>query len=234
VQEFIGEYEPAYSLLDVDHPITVGPLDLTDYYFEHKRSQAEAMRESPAVIQAVGEEFAAKFGTRYDLLEPYRLEDAQVAVVAMGSTAGTAKAVVNALRAEGQPVGLLKIRVFRPLPRREIVQSLQKVKAIAVMDRAEGFSGFGGPLLNDLRAVFYTAPVHPPIVDYIYGLGGRDVTTDQIRQVFEDLLTLVQTGEMVTEVSYLGLRSPEGGLVSRAEVPPLTLNRRKERKPCPV
>ncbi len=146
VREFIGEYVPENPLLDVDNPVTIGPIDLQDWNFEHKRQQAEAMRNAKPVILEVAKDYAKLTGREYGLFEEYRMEDAEVAVVVLGSTAGTAKAVVDELRADGGVrAGLLKIRVFRPFPAEEIAEALKDVKAVAVMDRSDSFECRGRP-----------------------------------------------------------------------------------------
>ena len=152
VQDFVGSYQPDHYLLDVENPLTVGPLDMFDYYFEHKRHQAEAMRKAKQVIIDVGKAYGEKTNRSYGLYETYQLADAETAIVVMGSTAGTAKAVVNELRKQGQKVGLLKLRSFRPFPHQELAQELQHLKAIAVLDRADSFNAFGAPLFTQTRA----------------------------------------------------------------------------------
>ena len=152
VKEFVGEYEPENYLLNPDCPMAVGPYAITDYYMEAKRAQAEGMKHAVQVVKDVAKEFAALSGREYGLFEEYCLEDAERAVVMIGSAAGTTKDAVDKLRAEGEKVGLLKIRLFRPFPAEEIAEALKGVKAIAVMDRAEGYSNQGGPLGADIMS----------------------------------------------------------------------------------
>ena len=205
VQDFIGEHKTPFSLLNTDKPITVGPLDLQDYYFEHKRSEAEAMREAGKSIKKVFGDFGKKFGRKYSLIEEYKMEDADRAIVIMGSTAGTAKEVVDNLRADGEKVGLVKICVFRPWPTEEINNALKNVDFLAVMDRAEGMSGFGAPLFTEIRSSLYDEEKKPDTYGYVYGLGGRDITTGDIRLVFDDLKK-VENGSKLARNSYLGVR----------------------------
>lgn len=205
VKSFIGTYKPDYSLLDVDHPITMGPLDFTDWYFEHKRQQAEAMRNAKQVILDVAKEYAKISGREYGLFEKYMLDDADIAVVVLGSTAGTAKAVVKELRANGIKAGLLKIRVFRPFPAAEIAEALKNVKAVAVMDKSDSFNAVGGPVFVDVRSALYDVG-GPKVVNYIYGLGGRDVDLAQINKVYTDLSRIAETGQVGDLVTYLGVR----------------------------
>ena len=194
--------------LDPENPVTIGPLDLYDYYFEHKRQQEEAMRKAYDVIKRVHEEYAELSGRRYGngLVEPYRLEDAEIATVCLGSTAGTVKAIVDELREKGVKAGLLRIRVFRPLPMEDIVKWLSDKKAVAVMDRACSFGGIGGPLFHEIRHVLYDSPGRPPVVNYIYGLGGRDTPPNLIRQVYQELQRIAETKRIEQLVKFIGLR----------------------------
>jgi len=208
VRDFIGQYKPLKPLLDLDSPVTYGPLDLYDYYFEHKRQQVEAMSHAQDVILEVGREFGEAFGHTYGLLEPYQLEDAEVGIVVLSSTAGTAKVVVDRLREEGFKVGLLKPRVFRPFPGPELVEALKHLKAIAVMDRSISFGAMSdaGPLFLELAAAFQIYGPQVPLADYIFGLGGRDIAPTQIESVYRDLLEIAETGQVKQLVTYLGVR----------------------------
>jgi len=206
VKNFIGEYKPIRSLLDVEHPFTVGPLALQDSYFEFKRSQAEAYKKVIPAVREAAEGFARITGRKYDLFETYKLEDAEMGIIVLNSTAGTAKEVVDRLREDGKKVGLLKPRLFRPLPVEDLKKALSHLKVIGVMDRADTFGGFGGPLFGDIRSVLYDVEHRPVIVDYIYGLGGRDVTMDQIYKVFDDLDFINRTGRVESLISYIGIR----------------------------
>lgn len=194
--------------LDPENPITIGPVDLYDYYFEHKRQQEEAMRKAYEVIKQVHEEYAELSGRRYGngLVEPYKLEDAEIAAVCMGSTAGTVKTVVDELRKEGVKAGLLRIRAFRPLPVKDIIDWLSGKKAVAVMDRACSFGGNGGPLFHEVRHALYDSPRRPPVVNYIYGLGGRDTPPHLIHQLYEDLQRIADTKQIEQLVKFMGLR----------------------------
>lgn len=206
VREWAGEYVPENPLLDVDNPVTMGPLDLYDWNMEHKRQQAEAMIQSKAVILQVAEDYAKLTGRRYGLFEEYMLEDAEVAIVVLGSTAGTAKVVVNEMRKQGVKVGLLKLRVFRPFPAEEIAAALKHVKAIAVMDRSDSFNAVSGPVFAEVRSAMYGMANAPIIVDYIYGIGGRDVTPEHIRTVYDDLVKIAARGGAERMLTYLGVR----------------------------
>jgi len=206
VKDFIGEYRPRFSLLDVDRPKTVGPLDLQDFYFEHKRQQSEAIKKSLKAIPKVFSEFEKAFGKKRDFVEGYRLDDAEVAVCVLSSTAGTARGVVDRLRDKGFKVGLFKPNFFRPFPREAIVKHLSHLKAVAVMDRSESFSGEGGPLFSELKAALYEEKKHPLAVNYIFGLGGRDVFEEDIEKVYMELLDISKTGKVKEKIQFLGVR----------------------------
>jgi pyruvate ferredoxin oxidoreductase alpha subunit len=194
--------------LDPANPMTMGPVAMPNYYFEFKRQQEEAMKNASKVIPKINEEYGKLSGRYYGdgLIEKYELDDAEIAIVCLGSTAGTAKTVVDKLRTEGVKAGLLRIRTFRPFPAEEIVKSLAKVKAVAVMERSMSFGGNGGAVCHETRHALYDLPSHPHIVNYIHGLGGRDTSPTQIRKVFEDLQKIIQTGEIDEKMRYVGLR----------------------------
>jgi pyruvate ferredoxin oxidoreductase alpha subunit len=210
VKDFVGTYTPKYSVLDIDAPKTFGPLDFYDYYFEHKRQQVEAFSHAKDVILEVAKDFNRRFNRNYGLFETYRLDDADVAIVVLSSTAGTAKGVVDGLRAKGIKAGLLKPRVFRPFPAEELVQALSHVKALAVMDRSVSFGSMScaGPLFLELAAAFqiYGNGARIPMVDYVFGLGGRDIVPAEIEGVYKDLLDIANNGKVQNPVTYLGVR----------------------------
>ncbi len=208
VKAFVGQYKPRWPLLDVEHPKTYGPLEFYDYYYEHKRQQVEAMEKAQPVILDVAAEFNRKFNRNYGLFESYRLDDAEVAVVVTNSTAGTARVVVDRLRDQGLKVGLLKPRVFRPFPAREMVDALRHLKAIAVMDRSISFGAMNnaGPLFLELVAALAVHGVQKPIADYLFGLGGRDIRPGEIERVYHDALNMAQTGRVERIVTFLSVR----------------------------
>lgn len=211
VKDFIGKYKPYYPLLDIEHPVTYGALDLADYYFEHKRAQIEGMRHATRIIPEVGEEFGRKFGRAYGFFETYEMDDADVAIVVMSSTAGTARYALKALRAEGIRAGLVKPRVFRPFPGKELIEALRNVRAVAVMDRSVSFGAMnnGGPLWLELLAAAHVHKLNIPIVDYVFGLGGREITPGHIQSVYRDLLMIAEIGEFSRPVTYLNVRGEE-------------------------
>lgn len=206
VKSFIGAYKGRYPLLDLNNPVTYGPIDLFDYYFEHKRSQIEAIDNCLPVIERVGKEFGELSGRNYELLESYRLEDAEYAVVALGSTCGTAREAIDSLREKGKKVGLLKMRCFRPFPRESVIEALSPLKGIAVLDRSVSFGGFGGPLFTEVRSALYDAPSRPSIINFFYGLGGRDIYPEDIEKALERTEEVVKAGKIEQHIDYLGLR----------------------------
>ena len=206
VRSFVGEYEPENYLLNPDCPMAVGPYSVTDYYMEAKRNQAEGMRHVEQVVLDIAKEFAELSGREYGLFEAYRLEDAERAVVMIGSAAGTTKDAIDRLREKGEKVGLLKIRLYRPFPADAIAEALKNVKAVAVMDRAEGYSNHGGPLGADVMAALFRARSTALATNIIYGLGGRDVRVEDMEQVFEDLQTMIDQNDAGETYRYMGLR----------------------------
>ena len=206
VRSFVGEYEPENYLLNPDCPMAVGPYSVTDYYMEAKRNQAEGMRHVEQVVLDTAKEFAELSGREYGLFEAYRLEDADRAVVMIGSAAGTTKDAIDRLREKGEKVGLLKIRLYRPFPADAIAEALKNVKAVAVMDRAEGYSNHGGPLGADVMAALFRARSTALATNIIYGLGGRDVRVEDMEQVFEDLQTMIDQNDADETYRYMGLR----------------------------
>ena len=207
VKEFVGTYKPDHYLLNSKEPISIGPLDLQGYLFEHKAQQAQAMRNAKKVILEVAEEFEKLTGRKYGLFEEYKMDDADIAIVCMNSTAGTTKFVVDELRNKGIKAGLLKVRVFRPFPAEEIAKALSKVKAVAVLDKADSLNAAGGALFTDVTSGMYVNNIHVPTVSYIYGIGGRDTKSDDIEKVYNDLLEIVETGKIDNPYRHLGLRT---------------------------
>ena len=204
IRNFVGEYHIDHSLLDVDNPVTYGAMNLQNYYFEQKRQQIEAMNNSRPVIKEVGKAFEEISGRKYDFLEAYNMDNAEVALVVIGSTAGTVKALLNE---EKDPrLGLLKMRTFRPFPAEELIQHLRGCKAVAILDRAGSYGGVGGPVYSEVRSALYDETEKPHIVSYIYGLGGRDTTKKMIKSVYTDLDSIAKSKDTPTPIRYLGVR----------------------------
>lgn len=206
VKNFVGEYEPENYLLNPKCPMAVGPYSVTDFYMEAKRNQAEGMKHAEKVVLDVAEEFEKISGRSYGLFELYKMEDADRAVVMIGSAAGTTKDAIDKLRAQGEKVGLVKIRLFRPFPADAIAEALKEVKAVAVMDRAEGYNNHGGPLGADVMSALFRAKSCAHAVNIIYGLGGRDVRVEDMEQVFEDLKQIIEDNDAGETYRYMGIR----------------------------
>lgn len=211
VKNFVGEYHPENYLLKKENPMATGPYDISPYYMEHKKQQAEAMKQAKAVIVKVAEEFEKISGRKYGLFEEYQMEDAELALILIGSSAGTAKVAVNNLRVQGKKVGVIKIRVFRPFPAEELAQALAHVKVAAVMDKAESFSGCGGPLFAETRSALYDLDTRPKMINYVYGLGGRDITVEHFEGIYNELARIAATGTTGEIYRHIGQREKDGG-----------------------
>ena len=209
VKNFVGEYEPEDYLLNPNETYAVGPYAITDYYMESRKAQAHAMENAKQVIKDIAEEFEKISGRKYGLIEEYRMEDAEYAVVIIGSAAGTTKEAIDHMRENGEKVGLIKVRSFRPFPGEEIAASLKKCKAVAIMDRSESFSTNGGPLGAETMQAMYTARCTALTIDIMYGIGGRDVTVDDMINVYDTLKDIAATGETGDVYRYMGLRDKE-------------------------
>ena len=204
VKEFVGKYTPEHYLLDNKNPMAIGPLDLQAFLFEHKAQQAEAMKNAKKVILEVSEEFEKLTGRKYELFEKYKIDDAEYVIVCMNSTAGTAKRAADELREKGVKAGVLKVRVFRPFPGEEIAKELKNAKSIAVLDKADSLNGQGGALYEDVVSGLYNEQLTIPAVNYVYGIGGRDTTAEDIESVYQDLQEI--NGKVENPYRYLGLR----------------------------
>ncbi len=206
VKDYVGPYRPAYALLLDKKPFTVGPLDFHDYYFEHKRQEIEGTEHAPAALAEAAAEYEKLTGRHYAPVETYRADGADVILVALGSTAGTARYVVDVLREQGKAVGLMKLRTFRPFPQREVADALGATKCVVVCDRVASFGAFGSPTFMEVRSALYEVPTRPQVINYIYGLGGRDIGPDLLEQAYGEGLRVAKTGEIKQHVDYLGVR----------------------------
>ncbi len=209
VKDFVGEREPVDYLLNPEEKFAVGPYAVSDYYMESRKAQAHAMENAKQVILDVAKDFEKISGRKYGLIEEYKMEDAEYAMVIIGSAAGTAKEAIDQMRTAGEKVGLIKIRSFRPFPGAEIAASLKKCKAVAVMDRSEAFSTNGGPVGAETMQAMYTAGCTAKAINIMYGIGGRDVTVDDMKGVYKTLMDIAKTGETGTTYRYMGLRDKE-------------------------
>ena len=167
----------------------MGPLDVQPYLFEHKYQQANAMRAAKEVILEISKEFEKMTGRKYSFFEEYKMEDAEIVIVCMNSTAG-----------------LLKLRMFRPFPAEEISKALSKAKAVAILDKADSVNGAGGALYTDVTSAMFTNGVNVPAINYVYGIGGRDTTSYDIEGVYNDLMEIAKIGKVENPYRYFGLR----------------------------
>lgn len=207
VKAFVGEYEPEEYMLNPGKPVSVGPYSVTNYVMEGRKNQLIALQNAKQVILDVAKEYAQISGREYGLFEEYRTEDADYIMLLIGSAAGTAKQAADELREEGKKVGVLKLRVFRPFPAEEIAQALRNCKAVAILDRCESYNGHGGPLGAEVTAGLYRSKIYINTTNYIYGLGGRDFTTDEAKEVFAAMEESVATGKEIEQYQYIGLRA---------------------------
>jgi pyruvate ferredoxin oxidoreductase alpha subunit len=206
VPKFLGERTVQHSLLDVDNPKTFGALDLQDYFFEHKRAEIDAMDHVLPIIEKVQKEFGTLSGRHYPLVDEYRMDDAEVAILCMGSTGGTGKVAVERLREQGKKVGLVRCRVYRPFPKQAMVAALSKAQVVGVLDRSDTMSTLGGHLYNDARSILYDADRRPHLKNYVYGLGGRDISIEDIEAIYDELFAIQKTGKVDEDIVYFGVR----------------------------
>ena len=206
VKKFVGEYNPEEFLLNPDKPIAVGPYSVSNYAMEARKNQEIAMENSKEVILEVAKKFAEMSGREYGLFEEYKISDADFIMLIMGSAAGTAKEAVDELRQQGKKVGVLKLRVFRPFPEKEIAEALKNCKAVAVMDRCESYNGNSGPLGSEVVAGLYRNKVIIEAVNYIYGLAGRDFTVENAKEIFAELEAVTLGEKQAEQHKYIGLR----------------------------
>ncbi len=192
--------------LNPEVPLSMGPLDLQDFYFEHKLQQIDAMEQALLAMPEVDAEYEKLSGRRYDFLHPYRMEDAEVAIMGLGSTMGTVRYVVDQLRDEGVRAGMVKMRVFRPFPAERLVEAIGGLPVLGVLDKSASFGAPGGPLYEEVKTVFYEREERPLIADYIHGLGGRDTSPEMIRDAFESLQKIHDRGRVDVPVSFVGAR----------------------------
>jgi len=216
VKAFVGEREfieveghagKTEFRLNPEVPLTMGPVDLQDYYFEHKLQQVEAMDHALNVIPEVDAAYEKISGRSYGLLHSYMMEDAEVALLGLGSTMGTVRYVVDELRKEGVKAGLVKMRVYRPFPSEALIEALGETPVLGVLDKAISFGSPGGPLFEDVVTTFFDEAERPLIADYIHGLGGRDASPKLLRGIFESLLEIKEKGNVSHKVNYVGVRT---------------------------
>lgn len=207
VGTFVGEYKPVNSLLDTDDPVLMGSFaGLGGPYFEFKLQQREAMDNARAVIKEVGAEYEQLSGRPFSVVEAWGMDDAETAIVVLGSTAGNVRHVARELRDKGEKVGVVKLRVWRPFPYAELAAALKDVKAVAVFDRAESFGAEGGPLFTEVRGALYDLSTRIPVIGYVYGLGGANVRLDLVERAYRDLADVASGAAVPAGPVYLGVR----------------------------
>ena len=200
VKDFVGEYKPVHPLLDWKNPVTHGAMDVSDYYYEHRYQLAEAMEAAMKVTKDVFAEFGKLTGRKYNLVEEYKCDDADLVAVCLGSTFGTAKVAVDQLRAEGKKVGVMMPRLYRPLPSELIANAVKGKKGVAVLDKFMALGTYP-PMFEDVVTSSISLKDMPNMYSYVYGLGGRDVKVDDIRSVFTDMIE-----NKAKKINYLGVR----------------------------
>ena len=197
VIKLVGKYDNNVNLLDKENPVTVGPLDLPTHLFEHKRLQVEALANAKKVFKEISEKYEKISGRKINMIDTYMVEDAETVIIAIGSTAETIEEVVDRRRKNGEKVGVIAIRMFRPFPEEEIISALKNVKNIAVMDKVMDYSLNGGPLYKEIISAIYDIREKNKdrdkdkniiVSNYIYGIGGRDIGVDDIEGIFDDIL----------------------------------------------
>jgi len=207
VKAFVGTYQAEYSLLNPDQPVSHGLSDPPAYYMEHKMRQQAGMEQARAVIEEVGAKFGEQFGRRYGLVDSYRMDDAEIAVVILGSEAGRVKSVVDNLRQAGKKAGVLRIRAARPFPEEQIIRQLLGLRAVAVMDRSYAPGAVGAPMFQEIRSALYDyRSSAPPVINRIYGLGGRELRNADVEAIFAELEALTSGDETVPGIQLVGLR----------------------------
>lgn len=211
VIKLVGKYNNKVNLLDKENPVTVGPLDLPTHLFEHKRLQVEALANTKKVFKEASEKYEKISGRKINMIDTYMVEDADTVIIAIGSTAETIEEVVDRRRKNGEKVGVIAIRMFRPFPEEEIISALKNVKNIAVMDKVMDYSLNGGPLYKEIISVIYDMKENKKnkdrdkniiVSNYIYGIGGRDIGVDDIEGIFDDILD--DSNEK--KIRYVGLK----------------------------
>ena len=213
VIKLVGKYDNNVNLLDKENPVTVGPLDLPTHLFEHKRLQVEALANAKKVFKEISEKYEKISGRKINMIDTYMVEDAETVIIAIGSTAETIEEVVDRRRKNGEKVGVIAIRMFRPFPEEEIISVLKNVKNIAVMDKVMDYSLNGGPLYKEIISAIYDMKEKDEekdklgdkniiVSNYIYGIGGRDIGVDDIEGIFDDILDNSNN----EKIRYVGLK----------------------------
>lgn len=207
--KFVGEYLQVNAMLDFSKPVTHGVQTEHDWHFEHKAKQHAALMASFSVIQDTFDEFEKISGRKYNMVETYGMEDAEVAIVCLGSTYESAMLAVDQMRAEGIKAGVVAPRLFRPFPLEKVAACLQNVKAVACMDRSAP-GGTVGALYNEVAGALFNTPARPVLKNLVYGLGGRDMTINELKNIFKNLTADANNGKLTGKIQTLvGVRGPE-------------------------
>jgi len=204
VDDFLPPFTTSASYMDTSRPATIGSFGTPDYYMDFKYAQEQAMDAARDIIDEVFVEFKKKFGREYKKINTYKTEDADIILLTMGSMSGTARETINQLRDEGMKVGLAKITVLRPFPTKELLESVGHAKVLAVVDRNISF-GFGGAVFGEVSAKFVNQPKKPLISNYIVGLGGRDITPKDFREIIDDAEKIKKSGKVVTQTKWINI-----------------------------
>ena len=209
--EFVGDIVPVDDMLDFSRPVTYGAQTEEDWHFEHKAKQHKALMDSRPVIDEVFAEFEKLTGRKYNRVEGYDMDDAEVVIVALGTTVETARVAAQELREEGVKAGVVGIRVFRPFPFDQVRDMLENAKSIAVLDRSSP-GGAMGAFFNEVAAALYSTPNRPLVTNYIYGLGGRDFSVTEAKRIFMEQKANADAGHITTDIQqFSGLRGPHLG-----------------------
>lgn len=210
VDEFLPPYRIPYPL-DPNKPVTMGPVGVPEYYEEFRCMVQEAMRTAKQKLVGVDKEFKKRFGRSYGLIERYRSDGADIVLVTLGSLSSTLKELIDRYREQGESVGLVKVRSFRPFPVKELIDALKAAKVVAVLEKDVSF-GSAGALFLDTAATFVNVEDGPLMLNFICGLGGRDVLPSDIRKVVKAAATAAEKGTVKRAVRWLGLREKLVGL----------------------
>jgi len=211
---FIGKYVPVDDMLDFSRPVTHGAQTEEDWHYEHKAKQHKALMDSRSIIDDVFAEFKEITGREYKRVESYMMEDAEVAMVLLGSSVETAVLAAKQIREEtGLKVGIIAPRCLRPFPYDLVRDELDRegLKAVVCMDKSAP-GGAMGALFNEISAAAYTTKSRPLISNYIYGLGGRDFAIDEAKRIMNEQKAHADAGHITTNIQqFSGLRGPKLG-----------------------
>ncbi|EHR79313.1 2-ketoisovalerate ferredoxin oxidoreductase subunit alpha [Thermococcus litoralis DSM 5473] len=206
IDEFLPPRKPLYTLTDFENPFSVGALGTPADYYEFRYKIAKAMEEAKKVIKEVGKEYGERFGRDYSqMIELYKTDDAEIVFMGMGSLMGTVKEAVDLLRKEGYKVGAAKVRWFRPFPKEELYELAKNVEGIAVLDRNFSF-GQEGILFNEAKGVLYNTDAKPIMKNYIVGIGGRDLTVNDVKAIAKNMKEIIQKGKLDREIEWYHLK----------------------------